>query len=156
MSKTGFITLRKTLRIAVITEAGTGLALLLGPSLVSTWLLGIVGSDMTNLFARFFGFALLALSAACWPGMPGSESKSSAFRAMLFYNSVAASYIAYLGLFVSSGLLLWPSVAFHIAVTVLLVSSWRDERQIKAGSRQPVDLPCRRSTSGGRFGSPPL
>lgn len=135
MSETGFITLRKILRIAVITEAGTGLALLLGPSLVSTWLLGIVGTDVTNLFARFFGFALLALSAACWPGMPGSESNSPAFRGMLFYNAVAALYIAYLGLFVSSGLLLWPAVALHAAVTILLVRSWRDERQVKAGSR---------------------
>lgn len=118
MSKTSFITLRKVLSVAVIAEIGTGVALLLAPSLVSTWLLGVAAVGVADVFARLFGFALLALGAACWPRVPGSEHR----WAMLFYNAAAALYLAYIGLFVGSGLLLWPAVVFHVAMTGLL---WR-------------------------------
>lgn len=119
MSPMRFITLRNLLLVAVITEVGTGLALLLGPGLVSSWLLGIAGTDLVNLFARLFGLALIALGIACWPG----PSNTAAGRAMLFYNAAIALYLAYLGVFVSSGLLLWPAVVFHLALSILLVRS---------------------------------
>lgn len=119
MSQTRFITLRNLLVVAVITEVATGLALLLNPALVSSWLLGIAGTEVSNLFARCFGLGLLALGIACWPG----TSSTAARWAMLFYNAVIAIYLAYLGLFVSSGLLLWPAVIFHIAMSLLLVRS---------------------------------
>jgi hypothetical protein len=117
MSETRFITLRKVLSVAVVAEVGTGIALLLAPSRVSTLLLGAAGAGLADVFARLFGCALLALGIACWPRLPGSEQRAS----MLFYNAAAALYLAYVGLFVGSGLLLWPAVMFHIAVTGLLV-----------------------------------
>ncbi|MCU1751993.1 hypothetical protein [Pseudomonas sp. 6D_7.1_Bac1] len=110
------ITRHNLLLLAAVVELGTGLALLLGPGLVSHWLLGIAGTDLTNLFARFFGVALLALGIACWP----ATTSTAAIRAMLVYNGAIALYLAYVGLFISSGVLLWPAVLFHAVMTALL------------------------------------
>jgi hypothetical protein len=120
-------TLTKILVLAVLAEAGTGLALLYDPGLVSDWLLGLAISQDGSLFARLFGLALLALSLACWPGTRQAPCNCAAFRAMLFYNATVAVYIAYVGVFVSSGLLLWPALLFHVAVTTLLLRCWRAE-----------------------------
>jgi hypothetical protein len=116
MSETSFITLRKVLVLAVIAEVGTGLALLAVPSRVSTLLLGAASAGLADVFARLFGCALLALGIACWPRLPGSEQRT----AMLFYNAAAALYLAYVGLSVGSGLLLWPAVVFHVVMAGLL------------------------------------
>ncbi|MDB6145892.1 MAG: hypothetical protein JWP80_4936 [Pseudomonas sp.] len=117
MSGTSFITLRKVLAVAVIAEVGTGIALLLAPSRVSTLLLGATSAGVAEVFARLFGCALLALGVACWPRVPGSEQR----WAMLFYNAAAALYLAYVGLLVGSGLLLWPAVVFHVVMAGLLI-----------------------------------
>ncbi|MFZ3183159.1 MAG: hypothetical protein WA173_03325 [Pseudomonas sp.] len=122
--------LTKVLVLAVVAELGTGLALLYDPAFVSDWLLGLAISQDGSLFARLFGLAILALCLACWPGTQ-ALCNSVAFRSMLFYNATVAVYIAYIGVFVSSGLLLWPALIFHVAVTVLLLRSWRTERQTK-------------------------
>lgn len=117
MSEASFITLRKVLSVAVVAELGTGIALFAAPSLVSTLLLGAASAGLADVFARLFGCALLALGVACWPRVPGSEQRG----AMLFYNAAAALYLAYVGLFVGSGLLLWPAVIFHVVMAGLLI-----------------------------------
>ena len=111
------ITPRKLLTVSVVVELVTGLALLLTPGLVSQLLLGIAATGMTNLFARLFGFALIALGIACWP----RQYSLAAVRSMLFYNGVIAVYLAYIGVFISSGLLLWPAVVFHAVMTALFL-----------------------------------
>ncbi|MDB5995951.1 MAG: hypothetical protein JWP42_3087 [Pseudomonas sp.] len=117
MNEASFITLRKVLSVAVIAELGTGIALLLAPSLVSTLLLGTPSVGVAEVFARLFGVALLALGFACWPRVQGNEQRG----AMLFYNAAAALYLAYVGLIVGSGSLLWPAVVFHVVMAGLLV-----------------------------------
>jgi hypothetical protein len=104
------------LTVCAVVEIATGLAFLLTPLLLSSLLLGIVGTEATNLFARFFGVALIALGIACWP----RPESIAAVRSMLFYNAVVALYLAYVGVFVSSGLLLWPAVVFHAVMAALL------------------------------------
>ncbi|UVM02400.1 hypothetical protein [Pseudomonas laurylsulfatiphila] len=111
------ITPHKLLTVCAVVEIATGLAFVLTPGLVSQLLLGIVGTEDTNLFARFFGLALIALGIACWPRPVGI----GAVRSMLFYNGVVALYLAYVGVFVSSGVLLWPAVAFHAVMAALLL-----------------------------------
>lgn len=117
MNPAPFTTTPKLLTVAAVVELATGVALLLTPGLVSNVLLGIVGTDLTNLFARLFGIALIALGIACLPRPAGG----AAVRAMQVYNGAIALYLAYVGVFVSSGLLLWPAVVFHAAMTALLL-----------------------------------
>jgi hypothetical protein len=52
---------------------------------------------------------------------------------MLVYNALIATYLAYLGTAGHlGGLLLWPAVALHAVVALLLAWTWRDNRRIKA------------------------
>jgi hypothetical protein len=110
------ITPHKLLTVCAVVEIATGLAFLFTPLLLSSLLLGIVGTEATNLFARFFGVAVIALGIACWP----RPESIAAVRSMLFYNGAVALYLAYVGVFVSSGLLLWPAVVFHAVMAALL------------------------------------
>nr|WP_314526429.1 hypothetical protein [uncultured Pseudomonas sp.] len=112
-----FVTPHKLLTVCTAVELITGLALLLAPGLFSQLLLGIAGTELTNLFARFFGLALIALGIACWP----RQEIVAAVRAMLFYNGAIAMYLAYVGVFVGSGLLLWPAVVLHAVMAALLL-----------------------------------
>jgi Ca2+/Na+ antiporter len=113
-------------------EVGTGLALMIDPAIVVTLLLGAEISGVGTLLGRCFGIALLALGLACWPGPQRADSGSAAFRALLTYNVLIALYLAYLGTAGHLGsLLLWPGVALHAAVALLLVWAWRGERRTK-------------------------
>lgn len=126
--------LTKILVLAVLAEIGTGLALLYDPAFVCDWLFGLGMTPDGSLFARLFGLAILALCLACWPSTRQAQCNSAAFRSLFFYNASVAVYIVYAGLFVRSGLLLWPALLFHVAVTVLLLRSWRAERQARLNS----------------------
>jgi hypothetical protein len=117
MNPAHFITPHKLLTVAAVVEIATGVALLFTPGLVSHVLLGIDGTEVTNLFARFFGLALIALAIACWP----RPVSTAGVRAMQAYNGAVAVYLAYVGVFASSGLLLWPAVIFHGVMTALLL-----------------------------------
>ncbi|WP_350646604.1 hypothetical protein [Pseudomonas sp. HY13-MNA-CIBAN-0226] len=119
MNQARVITPHKLLTVCVVVEIATGVALLLTPGLFSHLLLGIVATEMTNLFARFFGLALIGLGIACWP-RPRPQS-TAAMRSMQFYNGAIALYLAYIGVFVSTGLLLWPAVVLHAVMAGLLL-----------------------------------
>jgi hypothetical protein len=49
---------------------------------------------------------------------------------MLTYGAAVAVYLAYLGLAGGlGGILLWPAVALHVVLAILLVTAWRRSRQ---------------------------
>jgi hypothetical protein len=80
-----------------------------------------------SVLGRCFGIALLGLGLACWPGRSRAESGLPAFRAMLSYNALIALYLAYLGTVGRmAGMLLWPAVALHAIVMLLL--AWTGRR----------------------------
>ena len=55
---------------------------------------------------------------------------------MLIYNVLIALYLAHLGKVGHlGGLLLWPGVALHAVVALLLVWTWRDERRTTATNK---------------------
>jgi len=119
----------KLLRFAAIVELGTGVAVILVPQLVVGLLLGgeLAGAGIP--VARCFGVALLGLGLACWPREGSGASAAPAFRGMLTYNALIALYLAYLfSAEHQGGALLWPAVALHAAVAILLVWAWRAER----------------------------
>ena len=78
--------------------------------------------------ARVTGLALIGLGVACWPGPPR--------LGMLIYSAAVTLYLTYIGVSgPTTGMLLWPTVLLHAALTVLLVASpteqQRERRQTK-------------------------
>jgi hypothetical protein len=113
--------MKRVLALAAVSEAATGVALLMVPSLVGQLLFGVELTGIAMTVARVAGIALIALGVACWPGTP--------LVGMLTYNAAVTLYLAYVGFTGGlSGLLLWPVVALHAILTALLTrASTRDK-----------------------------
>jgi hypothetical protein len=108
----------KLLAVAAIAEAATGLALLVVPSPAGSLLLGTALTGVSIPVARVTGIALIALAIACWPGR-------TALCGMLTYSALATAFLAYLGIRGNwVGPLLWPAVAAHAVLTILLGRAW--------------------------------
>ena len=106
--------MKRVLIFAAIGEAGTGLALLLFPSLVGLLLLGKELAGIAIPVARVAGIALIALGITCWPGTP--------LVGMLTYSAAVTLYLAYVGFAGDlTGILLWPAVVLHVILTALLI-----------------------------------
>jgi hypothetical protein len=107
--------------LAAVSEAATGVALLIVPSLVGRLLLGEELTGIAIPVARVAGIALIALGVACWPGTP--------LVGMLTYSAAVMLYLAYVG-FAGGliGILLWPAVVLRMILTALLTrASTRDQ-----------------------------
>jgi hypothetical protein len=116
------MSVRSTLKLAAIFEGATGVALAVVPEAVIRLLLGPRVGEGAGAIGRVTGLALISLGLACWPGRDPSAGLRSDLRAMLAYNFLVASYLAYMGVLAESvGALLWPAVVVHAAITVLLV-----------------------------------
>jgi hypothetical protein len=110
--------MRRVLVLAAVSEAATGVALLLVPSLVGQLLFGAELTGIAMTVARVTGIALIAFGVACWPGPP--------LRGMLIYSAVVTLYLAYVGFAGGfTGILLWPAVVLHVILTALLIRSTR-------------------------------
>jgi hypothetical protein len=122
---------RNILLVASVAETATGALLLVVPAVVVRLLLGTQLSAEGMPVARVAGAALLGLGFACCPA-PEGGSTPSAFRGMLAYNALVASYLALIAVrHQAGGLLLWPAVIFHAAVAFLLVWTRREESHAK-------------------------
>ena len=109
--------MKKVLIFAAVGETATGLALLIVPSLVGQLLLGEELTGIAIPAGRVAGFALIALGVACWPGPP--------LVGMLTYVTVVTLYLAYLGFAGGlTGVFLWPVVALHVVLSLLLGRAW--------------------------------
>lgn len=107
----------RVLDVAAVGEIATGAALLIVPSLVGQVLLGEALTGVAIPTARVAGIALIALGIACW--------RNSALLGMLAYSAAVTFYLAYVG-FVGgfAGVLLWPAVALHAILSILLWRTW--------------------------------
>jgi hypothetical protein len=114
--------MKRVLVLAAVSEAATGVALLIVPSLVGRLLLGEELTGIAIPVARVAGIALIALGVACWPGPP--------LVGMLTYSAAVTLYLAFLGIRGEwVGLLLWPAVVVHAILTFLLARSWLKEQR---------------------------
>ena len=113
---------RKVLMFAAVVEMATGMALLATPRLVIAWLISGDEPPQAMPLGRVAGVAVLALGVACWPRDSASiVMRAPPVAAMLLYNALIALYLAYLFLVLDlGGVLLWPAVAFHGVMAVLL------------------------------------
>ena len=113
--------MKRALVFAAVGEAATGLALLIVPSIVVRLLLGAEPAGLAIPIARVAGIAIMALGLACWPGPP--------LLGMLTYSTLVALYFLYLGTAGDwVGPLLWPALALHVVLTLLLARSWLARR----------------------------
>ena len=108
--------MKSALTFAAISEAATGVALLIAPQLVGQLLLGEQLAGVAVPVARVAGMALIALGIACWPGPP--------LLGMLTYSALITVYLAYLGWAGIAGIFLWPAVVLHVILTALLARSF--------------------------------
>ena len=116
--------MKKVLVLAAVSEAVTGLALLIVPSLVVQLLLGEELTGIAIPVARVAGIALIALGIACWPGTP--------LIGMLTYSAAVTLYLAYVGLTGGlTGILLWPAVVLHVILTALLTRASTSDKETK-------------------------
>jgi hypothetical protein len=108
--------------LAVAFEAATGLILIVKPSALVWLLLGADLSQAGQALGRVAGFALLSLGWACWPKQEAASGTAAAPLALLIYNLLVTIYLAVLGISGELvGLLLWPAVAIHAALSTILV-----------------------------------
>ena len=116
--------MKKVLVLAAVTEAATGLGLLIVPSLAGQLLLGEELTGVAIPVTRVLGIALIAFAVACWPGSP--------LVGTLTYNAAVTLYLAYVGIAGGmSGMLLWPAVGLHFFLTALLIWTTISNRETK-------------------------
>jgi hypothetical protein len=116
---------RRLVVLDALVEGATGLALMVVPQLVISLLLGGTPTGEAVGVGRVAGIVLLALVFASWPGRKPAEPSPAALRALLIYNGLVALYLAHLGAFRhAAGVLLWPAVALHVVVALLLAFAW--------------------------------
>jgi hypothetical protein len=114
--------MKKMLLLAAAVETATGLALMVGPSLVARLLLGVELIGVSIPVARVAGIGLFSLGLACWPV---KETSRTALCAILTYDLLVTLYLLYLGIRGEwVGPLLWPAVVLHAILTVLLTWAW--------------------------------
>ena len=121
-------------------EAATGVMLLVSPSGVVRLLFGAEVDGVGVVVSRIAGIALIALGVGCWPG-------GVSVVGLLVYSAFATLYLACLlaaGAWV--GVLLWPAVAVHAVLTILLVWAWSRERRCPGLGSETVSRASKRKT----------
>ena len=118
--------MKRLLAFTALIEAATGLALMAAPTVAVRLLLGGDISGASIPLGRVAGLSLLSLGIACWLRRAPIGSTAPALRAMLTYNSLVTLYLVCLGVRGEwVGPLLWPAVALHGILSLMLVRQWR-------------------------------
>ncbi len=117
--------MKKLLLFAAVSEGTLGLILLVYPPIVIRLLFGVEVAGPGVWISRFAGIAVIGLVVACWP----DSNPVRAFYGMSTYSTLAMVYLAYVGLNGGMGILLWPAVAVHLGLSVLLVRVWWNGRK---------------------------
>ena len=116
--------------VTALTEAGTGLLLLVWPPVLFALLLGVERpSPEANLLARITGAALLAIGVTCWLGRRDKDdpARLGLITGVLLYDVAAAAILAHAGLFTGLvGIALWPAVALHATLAVWCAACLRE------------------------------
>ena len=116
--------MKKLLILAALSEAATGLVLFVYPPIVVHVLFGAAVTGAGIILSRIAGISLIALGIACWP----RNTAQGALFGMLTYSTLAALYLAYVGITGVVGILLWPAVAVHAVLSFFLIRAWRREQ----------------------------
>ena len=123
-------------------EASIGLGLLFLPSVPFALLLGLESVAVDAIFVgRIAGAALLSIGAASWVART-DELNSSLFGLLigiLFYNTAVSILLVYAGTVLKmTGVMLWPTVAFHAILALwggLLLRDIQNEHHGETGDK---------------------
>jgi hypothetical protein len=127
----------RVLAVCAAVEAVTGVALAAYPHIVVGLLLGAAPAGAGIAVTRIAGIALLALGIACWPGGNPNRTVDQAYGGMLTYSAFVSLCLAYAGLADKLiGPLLFPAVAGHAMLAVLLTLAW-SRRRLRFPPRLP-------------------
>ena len=119
---------------AAAIEAATGVALIVFPQAVSSLLLGADLAGAGIAVGRVAGVALLSLGLACWISRQVAN-KTAVLAGMLTYNLLVTAYLTYLGFGGELvGILLWPAVVIHAALTLLFAYVGFNNQRTKAAT----------------------
>jgi hypothetical protein len=122
--------MKRLLLLAAFGEAAAGLLLLVYPPIVIRLLFGAEIAGAGIIMTRIAGISLIALGMACWPG----NMTHRALYGMFTYSTSAMLYLAYIGVTGLVGILLWPAVAVHAGLSILLFRTWwKQQRPPSAG-----------------------
>jgi hypothetical protein len=99
-----------------VIEAGAGLGLVAVPELVAKLLFAVDAVGAGVPLGRMAGVALLALGLGSW--LARDQHTKAVAGGMLLYNGGVAVVLVAAALSGMTGLLLWPAVALHMAMTV--------------------------------------
>jgi hypothetical protein len=107
----------KVLSLSAAAEGATGLLLLAYPAIVTRLLFSAEISGAGTIMCRIAGIALIGLGVSCWPG----SAVFQPLNGMLTYSTLAMVYLIVVGVRGEEvGLLLWPAVAAHAILVILL------------------------------------
>jgi riboflavin transporter FmnP len=113
---------RVLLVIKAAVEAATGIALVLAPSLVLSFLLGApLDAPVGKVVCRIAGAALLTIGIACWFARNDTRSRATIglIEATLLYDFAVAVILLVARLDMGlSGIALWPAVAFYLGLAI--------------------------------------
>ena len=106
-------------------EVVTAFLLLVSPGLFVRVILGLELSAGGDAVGRLAGIALIGLALPCWPRASRRGEAVQPIFALLIFSVLCAVFLAFLGILgEAEGLLLWPAVATHAALAVLLSRAW--------------------------------
>jgi hypothetical protein len=129
------------LLLTALFEAGTGVGLLVLPSVPLALLLGVsVTAPEALLIGRVAGAALIAIGVACGLGRgdKGGAAQLGLLTGVLIYDTAAAALLAYAGLVLSmAGIALWPAAVLHTALAVWCVACLWTEPRGAGGETRP-------------------
>ena len=123
--------MKLALAFASLSEAATGLLLIVAPQLVVRLLFGMELGGSGGILARMLGITLVAIGVAGWPG----RSSAQAILGWLLYAVLAAVYMSVSGRAATLDLVVAGRL-LHAILTALLGGAWlkttKDARVIKS------------------------
>ena len=122
---------RALLIVTALLEMGTGVALLIVPSLTAELLLGEgLSQAPAHVVARVAGAALTSVAVACWLARNAEHGVQSCLVAGILIYNVAVPVLLIHGWIALSlhGLGLWPATLLHTALAVWCIACLRPSR----------------------------
>jgi len=112
--------------VTALVETGTGLLLLVWPTLVLALLFGWHQiAPETVLIGRVAGAAVISIGVASWVARrdTGTPAQLGVLAGLLTYNAVAALVLVFAGAVLRMiGVVLWPAVVYHAALAAWCVA----------------------------------
>ena len=121
--------IKSLLVVTALIEAGTGLALLVAPSVIVELLLGAgLSSPQSLIVGRVTGAALISIGVACWLARKAErgEAQTGLVTGMLIYNVAVPVLLIYAAIaFGMHGIALLPAGILHVMLAIWCLACLR-------------------------------